>query len=112
MTQITELTVLRGGVAGCEAAWQAAERGVTVALYEMRPTRPTAAHKTDQLAELVCSNSLGSSEITNAAGILKDEWRRVGPLGVRVADPCRVPAGSALAVDRVEFAARITKRSE
>jgi methylenetetrahydrofolate--tRNA-(uracil-5-)-methyltransferase len=109
MTQTTELTVLGGGLAGCEAAWQAAERGVAVALYEMRPQRPTAAHKTDQLAELVCSNSLGSSEITNAAGILKEEMRRLGSLIVRVADTCTVPAGSALAVDRVEFAARITK---
>ncbi len=105
----TELTVLGGGLAGCEAAWQAAERGVTVALYEMRPARPTAAHKTDQLAELVCSNSLGSAEITNAAGILKEEMRRLGSLVVRVADTCRVPAGAALAVDRTEFAARITK---
>lgn len=104
-----ELTVLGGGLAGCEAAWQAAERGVTVALYEMRPMRPTAAHKTDQLAELVCSNSLGSAEITNAAGILKEEMRRMGSLVVRVADTCRVPAGAALAVDRAEFAARITK---
>jgi methylenetetrahydrofolate--tRNA-(uracil-5-)-methyltransferase len=104
-----ELTILGGGLAGCEAAWQAAERGVIVALYEMRPARPTAAHKTDQLAELVCSNSLGSSEITNAAGILKEEMRRLGSLVVRVADTCRVPAGAALAVDRIEFAARITK---
>src|SRR3990172_2409965 len=109
MTQTPELTVLGGGLAGCEAAWQAAERGVRVALYEMRPQRPTAAHKTDQLAELVCSNSLGSSEITNAAGILKEEMRRLGSLVVRVADTCTVPAGTALAVDRVEFAARITK---
>jgi methylenetetrahydrofolate--tRNA-(uracil-5-)-methyltransferase len=109
MAQTPELTVLGGGLAGCEAAWQAAERGVQVALYEMRPQRPTAAHKTDQLAELVCSNSLGSSEITNAAGILKEEMRRLGSLVVRVADTCTVPAGTALAVDRVEFAARITK---
>ena len=109
MTQIPELTVLGGGLAGCEAAWQAAERGVQVALYEMRPQRSTAAHKTDQLAELVCSNSLGSSEITNAAGILKEEMRRLGSLVVRVADTCTVPAGAALAVDRAEFAARITK---
>ncbi len=109
MVQTPELTVLGGGLAGCEAAWQAAERGVQVALYEMRPQRPTAAHKTDQLAELVCSNSLGSSEITNAAGILKEEMRRLGSLVVRVADTCTVPAGAALAVDRVEFAARITK---
>jgi len=109
MAQTPELTVLGGGLAGCEAAWQAAERGVQVALYEMRPQRPTAAHKTDQLAELVCSNSLGSSEITNAAGILKEEMRRLGSLVVRVADTCTVPAGAALAVDRVEFAARITK---
>ena len=109
MAQTPELTILGGGLAGCEAAWQAAERGVQVALYEMRPQRPTAAHKTDQLAELVCSNSLGSSEITNAAGILKEEMRRLGSLVVRVADTCTVPAGAALAVDRVEFAARITK---
>jgi methylenetetrahydrofolate--tRNA-(uracil-5-)-methyltransferase len=109
VAQIPELTVLGGGLAGCEAAWQAAERGVTVALYEMRPQRPTAAHKTDQLAELVCSNSLGSVDITNAAGILKEEMRRLGSLIVRVADTCTVPAGAALAVDRVEFAARITK---
>ncbi|MBI3607927.1 MAG: methylenetetrahydrofolate--tRNA-(uracil(54)-C(5))-methyltransferase (FADH(2)-oxidizing) TrmFO [Nitrospirae bacterium] len=109
MAQTPELTVLGGGLAGCEAAWQAAERGVTVALYEMRPQRPTAAHKTDQLAELVCSNSLGSVDITNAAGILKEEMRRLGSLIVRVADTCTVPAGAALAVDRVEFAARITK---
>jgi methylenetetrahydrofolate--tRNA-(uracil-5-)-methyltransferase len=109
MAQTPELTVLGGGLAGCEAAWQAAERGVQVALYEMRPQRPTAAHKTDQLAELVCSNSLGSVDITNAAGILKEEMRRLGSLVVRVADTCTVPAGAALAVDRVEFAARITK---
>lgn len=109
MAHTPELTVLGGGLAGCEAAWQAAERGVTVALYEMRPQRPTAAHKTDQLAELVCSNSLGSSDITNAAGILKEEMRRLGSLVVRVADTCTVPAGAALAVDRIEFAARITK---
>jgi len=109
MTTTPEVTVLGGGLAGCEAAWQAAERGVTVALYEMRPQRPTAAHKTDQLAELVCSNSLGSSDVTNAAGILKEEMRRLGSLVVRVADTCTVPAGAALAVDRVEFAARITK---
>lgn len=109
MAQTPELTILGGGLAGCEAAWQAAERGVQVALYEMRPQHPTAAHKTDQLAELVCSNSLGSSEITNAAGILKEEMRRLGSLVVRVADTCTVPAGAALAVDRVEFAARITK---
>jgi methylenetetrahydrofolate--tRNA-(uracil-5-)-methyltransferase len=109
VAQVPELTVLGGGLAGCEAAWQAAERGVRVALYEMRPQRPTAAHKTDQLAELVCSNSLGSVDITNAAGILKEEMRRLGSLIVRVADTCTVPAGAALAVDRVEFAARITK---
>jgi methylenetetrahydrofolate--tRNA-(uracil-5-)-methyltransferase len=109
VAQTPELTILGGGLAGCEAAWQAAERGVQVALYEMRPQHPTAAHKTDQLAELVCSNSLGSSEITNAAGILKEEMRRLGSLVVRVADTCTVPAGAALAVDRVEFAARITK---
>ncbi len=104
-----ELVVIGGGLAGCEASWQAAQRGVRVRLYEMRPGKPTAAHKTGNLAELVCSNSMGSAEILNAAGILKEEMRRLGSLILRVAEGCRVPAGSALAVDRNEFAKKVTK---
>ena len=76
----SELTVIGGGLAGSEAAWQAAERGIGVHLYEMRPTRFTPAHKTDHLAELVCSNSLRSEELTHAVGLLKEELRRAGSL--------------------------------
>ncbi len=107
-----KLTVIGGGLAGCEAAWQAAERGVRVRLFEMRPARPTAAHRTDRLAELVCSNSLGSDERLNAAGLLKEEMRRLGSLLIRVADATKVPAGSALAVDREGFAEKVTKEIE
>jgi methylenetetrahydrofolate--tRNA-(uracil-5-)-methyltransferase len=103
-----ELTVIGGGLAGCEAAYQAAERGVRVHLYEMRPTRFTPAHKTDRLAELVCSNSLRSDELTHAVGLLKEELRRAASLIMEAADAHRVPAGSALAVDREKFAGQIT----
>ncbi|NOY54151.1 MAG: methylenetetrahydrofolate--tRNA-(uracil(54)-C(5))-methyltransferase (FADH(2)-oxidizing) TrmFO [Deltaproteobacteria bacterium] len=103
-----ELTIIGGGLAGCEAAWQAAKRGVSVHLYEMRPTRFTPAHKTDRLAELVCSNSLRSGDVTNAVGLLKEEMRRGGSLIMDAADAHSVPAGSALAVDREKFAAHIT----
>jgi len=96
-------------LAGCEAAWQAAERGVTVDLYEMRPAVPTPAHRTDRLSELVCSNSLGSNDPVHAAGILKAEMRRLRSLILRAADEVTVPAGSALAVDRELFAAAVTK---
>lgn len=104
----SELTVIGGGLAGSEAAWQAAERGIAVHLYEMRPTRFTPAHKTDHLAELVCSNSLRSRELTHAVGLLKEELRRGGSLIMKAADAHQVPAGSALAVDREKFAAHIT----
>ncbi len=104
-----ELTVIGGGLAGSEAAFQAAERGIAVHLYEMRPTRYTPAHKTDQLAELVCSNSLRSEERTHAVGVLKEEMRRAGSLIMQAADAHRVPAGSAHAVDRERFAAHITR---
>ncbi len=104
-----ELTVIGGGLAGSEAAFQAAERGIAVHLYEMRPTRYTPAHKTDQLAELVCSNSLRSEELTHAVGLLKEEMRRGGSLIMQAADAHRVPAGSAHAVDRERFAAQITR---
>lgn len=103
-----DLTVIGGGLAGCEAAWQAAQRGIRVCLYEMRPQRPTPVHKSGYLAELVCSNSMGSEDPLNAPGLLKVEMRRLDSLVLRVAEECRVPAGSALAVDREEFAKKIT----
>jgi methylenetetrahydrofolate--tRNA-(uracil-5-)-methyltransferase len=107
-----DVIIIGGGLAGSEAAWQAANQGARVTLYEMRPKEPTAAHKTGYLAELVCSNSLGSADILNAPGILKEEMRRLGSLIIRVADEVRVPAGSALAVDRDEFSQRITRALE
>ncbi|MDD3826789.1 MAG: methylenetetrahydrofolate--tRNA-(uracil(54)-C(5))-methyltransferase (FADH(2)-oxidizing) TrmFO [Anaerolineae bacterium] len=104
------LTVVGGGLAGSEAAWQAAERGLRVILYEMRPGSNTPAHVTDRLAELVCSNSLGSNLPDRAPGLLKDELRRLGSLVVACADATAVPAGGALAVDREAFAALVTER--
>ena len=103
------LTVVGGGLAGCEAAWQAASRGARVTIHEMRPDRPTEVHRTADLAELVCSNSLRSDKLDNAVGLLKEEMRRLDSLVMRVADEVRVPAGAALAVDRERFAARITE---
>jgi methylenetetrahydrofolate--tRNA-(uracil-5-)-methyltransferase len=102
------ITIIGGGLAGCEAAWQAASRGVPVTLYEMRPVRPTAVHKTDRLAELVCSNSFRGDKLDNAVGLLKEEMRRLGSLVIRAAEASRVPAGAALAVDRERFAAAVT----
>jgi methylenetetrahydrofolate--tRNA-(uracil-5-)-methyltransferase len=102
------VTIVGGGLAGAEAAWQLARRGVAVTLYEMRPRRATEAHATDDLAELVCSNSLKSAALTNASGVLKEEMRRLDSLIIRIAEACRVPAGSALAVDRGKFAAAVT----
>jgi methylenetetrahydrofolate--tRNA-(uracil-5-)-methyltransferase len=103
------LTVIGGGLAGCEAAWQAASHGVPVTLYEMRPARPTAVHKTDRLAELVCSNSFRGDKLDNAVGLLKEEMRRLGSLVMRSAEASRVPAGAALAVDRDRFAQLMTR---
>ncbi len=103
------VTIVGGGLAGSEAAWQLARRGVSVELYEMRPGKATEAHATPYLAELVCSNSLRSDALVNAAGLLKEEMRRMGSLIIRVAEACRVPAGSALAVDRERFAAAVTE---
>ena len=103
------ITIIGGGLAGCEAAWQLAQRGAEVTLYEMRPVVPTAAHKTDLLAELVCSNSLRSDSLDRAQGILKAELRLLGSLILSCADRFRVPAGSALAVDRDLFAGAITE---
>src|SRR5581483_8300750 len=103
-----EVIVAGGGLAGSEAAWQLAERGFRVTLYEMRPLRPTPAHKTDRLAELVCSNSLKSNTRGSASWLLKEELRRAGSLLIRLADQCAVPGGSALAVDRDCFSEAVT----
>jgi methylenetetrahydrofolate--tRNA-(uracil-5-)-methyltransferase len=103
------ITIIGGGLAGSEAAWQAASRGVGVTLYEMRPVRPTAVHKTDRLAELVCSNSFRGDKLDNAVGLLKEEMRRLGSLVMRAAEKSRVPAGAALAVDREHFAEIVTR---
>ena len=103
------VTIVGGGLAGCEAAWQLATRGVGVDLHEMRPARQTPVHLTGDLAELVCSNSLRGNALDQAAGLLKEEMRRLGSLVVRTADAVKVPAGSALAVDRGLFARRITE---
>src|SRR5215218_2277576 len=92
---MSQVRIIGGGLAGSEAAWQAAERGVRVVLHEMRPVKPTAVHKTDGLAELVCSNSFRGDKLDNAVGLLKDETR--------------VPAGAALAVDRDLFSSRVTE---
>jgi methylenetetrahydrofolate--tRNA-(uracil-5-)-methyltransferase len=100
--------IIGGGLAGCEAAWQAARRGVRATIHEMRPVRATAVHKTDRLAELVCSNSLRGDKLDNAVGLLKEEMRRLGSLVMRAADAHRVPAGAALAVDREGFSQAVT----
>jgi methylenetetrahydrofolate--tRNA-(uracil-5-)-methyltransferase len=100
--------IVGGGLAGSEAAWQAASRGVPVTLHEMRPVRATAVHKTDKLAELVCSNSFRGDKLDNAVGLLKEEMRRLGSLVMQAADASRVPAGAALAVDRERFSETIT----
>jgi methylenetetrahydrofolate--tRNA-(uracil-5-)-methyltransferase len=104
------ITVIGGGLAGCEAAWQIGEREIPVLLYEMRPVQNTPAHQTDLLAELVCSNSLGSNLPDRAMGLLKNELRRLGSLIIEVADETAVPAGGALAVGREAFAQRVTER--
>ena len=102
------VTIIGGGLAGSEAAWQVASRGVRVRLHEMRPVRPTLVHQTDRLAELVCSNSFRGDKLDNAVGVLKEEMRRLGSIVMRCADATRVPAGAALAVDRVLFAQAVT----
>ena len=104
--------VIGGGLAGSEAAWQAAEMGVPAVIYEMRSVVPTAVHKTDRLAELVCSNSFRGDKLDNAVGLLKEEMRRLGSLIMREADRVRVPAGAALAVDREQFAEGVTAAIE
>src|SRR5919106_2006871 len=107
---MSELHVIGGGLAGSEAAYQLAERGLDVVLHEMRPVRGTPAHKTDRLAELVCSNTFKSTEVTNAHGLLKAEMRAMGSIILQAADEARVPGGSALAVDRDLFAAVVHER--
>ncbi len=104
------VTVLGAGLAGCEAAWQIATRGVPVTLFEMKPHKKTPAHHESGFAELCCSNSLRSDALSNAVGLLKEEMRRVGSLLLEAADATRVPAGSALAVDRTLFSEYITKK--
>src|SRR5260370_25128397 len=104
------MTIMGGGLAGSEAAWQAASRGVEVTLYEMRPSRPTPVHKTDRLAELVCSNSFRGDKLDNAVGLLKEEMRRLDSLVMRAAEASRVPAGAALAVHRERFAEIVTQK--
>ena len=103
------VTVIGGGLAGSEAAWQLAERGHQVLLYEMRPRQTTGAHVSDRLAELVCSNSLGSKLPDRATGILQNEMKLLGSLLMRCAEECAVPAGGALAVDRIGFAELVTR---
>jgi methylenetetrahydrofolate--tRNA-(uracil-5-)-methyltransferase len=106
----SELTIIGGGLAGSEAAWQAAERGVRVTLFEMRPARSTPAHVSDRLAELVCSNSMGARLADRAMGLLQEEMRRLRSLIIACAEAASVPAGAALAVDREVFAERVTQR--
>ncbi len=105
-----DVVIVGGGLAGCEAAWQAAVRGLRVRLFEMRPARSTGVHTSDRLAELVCSNSLGSLQANRAGGMLKAELERMGSLLLAVAEACAVPAGSALAVDRGLFSQAVTDR--
>ncbi|EEM94777.1 FADH(2)-oxidizing methylenetetrahydrofolate--tRNA-(uracil(54)-C(5))-methyltransferase TrmFO [Bacillus thuringiensis] len=107
ITQV--VNVIGAGLAGSEAAYQIAKRGVQVRLYEMRPVRQTPAHHTDKFAELVCSNSLRANTLTNAVGVIKEEMRLMDSVIIRAADECSVPAGGALAVDRHEFAAKVTE---
>ena len=105
----TWINVIGGGLAGCEAAYQIAKRGIKVKLYEMKPIKYSPAHSNENLAEIVCSNSFKSASITNACGLLKEELRRLDSLLIRCADKTKVPAGQALAVDREEFAEMVTK---
>ncbi|WPD21665.1 MAG: methylenetetrahydrofolate--tRNA-(uracil(54)-C(5))-methyltransferase (FADH(2)-oxidizing) TrmFO [Candidatus Electrothrix scaldis] len=106
---MSKIQIIGGGLAGCEAAWQAAQRGCSVELYEMKPTRFSPAHESELLAELVCSNSLRSNALDSAVGLLKEEMRQLDSLIMRAAEATAVPAGAALAVDRQEFAAFISQ---
>lgn len=110
MTQKAEVKVIGAGLAGCEAAWQLANMGIKVKLYEMKPGKMSPAHKSEKFAELVCSNSLRADGIYNAVGLLKEEMRKLGSLIMECADKTRVPAGGALAVDRDAFAEMVTEK--
>lgn len=105
-----EVTIIGGGLAGCEAAYQIAKQGIKVKLYEMKPTKFSEAHSNENLAEIVCSNSFKSNLHTNACGLLKEELRLLDSLLIKCADETSVPAGQALAVDREEFAKLVTKK--
>ena len=105
-----EVNIIGGGLAGCEASWQLLKRNIKVNMYEMKPKKFSPAHKLETLAELVCSNSLKSNDVTTAEGLLKQELRLLDSLVISIADETAVPAGSALAVDRVEFSKKITER--
>ncbi len=105
-----EINIIGGGLAGCEAAYQIAKRGVKVKLYEMKPVKYSPAHSNENLAEIVCSNSFKSNVLTNACGLLKEELRRLDSLLIKCADETRVPAGQALAVDREKFSKLVTKK--
>jgi methylenetetrahydrofolate--tRNA-(uracil-5-)-methyltransferase len=107
---VTHVTVVGAGLAGCEAAWQLANRGIAVTLVEMKPARRSAAHTSDDFAELVCSNSLRGNDLANAVGLLKEEMRHLGSVILECADATRVPAGGALAVDRAAFSRLVTER--
>ena len=106
------ITIIGGGLAGCEAAYQIAKAGIKVKLYEMKPVKYSEAHSNQNLAEIVCSNSFKSNLLTNACGLLKEELRRLDSLLIRIADETQVPAGQALAVDRELFAKRVTEEIE
>lgn len=106
---MNDVAVVGAGLAGCEAAYQLAERGVGVTLYDMKPSKLLAAYESADFAELVCSNSLRSDRLQNAAGLLKEELRRLGSMIIQAADENRVPAGGALAVDRVGFSRDVTR---
>src|SRR6516225_11198568 len=106
---MASIKIIGAGLAGSEAAWQCARRGVDVELFEMRPVRSTPAHQTGDFAELVCSNSLKSDSENTAPWLLKEEMRRAGSLLLEIARECAVPAGHALAVDRTTFAAKVTE---
>jgi len=112
VTQTSQIVIVGGGLAGCEAAWQASRRGVKTTLFEMKPRVFSPAHRSSLLSELVCSNSLRSDSLENAVGLLKEEMRRLGSLIISAADETRVPAGGSLAVDREEFARFVTEALE